>query len=246
MPTKLNFPVLKKIEFFDLTKNGTLVRTYSGDELEGVKWRQMQNKIGDELGPGLYNFNFKHVNKPDLHKGTIRAVPTITKPIDSNDGEVSKLKNQLDVLNKRLVDLGRDSGGGVGVDVLLQVTRDSFTTQIDFYKAEILRKELLISKYEAEIETLNKENDDLTNQLNQNQSPSIIDKTLEAVAMLTKMRNTNVSPAISLKDSDTSDIPKEILDVLGLVDYTRVTQEQIDKIVSYMKMFVNNFPLKGQ
>ena len=54
---------------------------------------------------------------------------------------------------------------------------------------------------------------------------------------------------ISLKESNPSDIPPEILEVLGAVDWNHkdITPELIQKIIVGLKQYMFQFlPLKGQ
>lgn len=241
---KLKFQTVKKCEYFDVVKNSIAVATYH-DEINNLSWRELQNKIGDEHGGGLYHYSFKQVGLAELNRGTIRGIVTKIKSDDPNASQIELLKNQITGLTQS-INKEKQNLGGMGIDFLLNVSKQGYETQIKFYEVELARRQSIIDKLEKEIEELEKELDKAYRLVEQSKETSGIEKVLTMIEPFKAMIGKKTSlPVESLASSNTSDIPGEILEILGMVDYSKIPAEQLEKIINTMKMFVHQLPLKG-
>ena len=64
MSTKqLKFPVLNAVEYFEVVKDKQAILILSGEEVENKTWREIQLLIGEKVGTGYYQYNFKFKRK---------------------------------------------------------------------------------------------------------------------------------------------------------------------------------------
>lgn len=240
-PNKLKFPILKNVEYLDVTNNKTVIKTFNGRELEGLTWRELQSKIGAITGGGAVYYSLKFVNDNTIHKGKIRsvAVQTNEKPIEKNNTMI----NELESIKKQINSIGNSQG--VSVDLLLSISKQSYETQIGFLNNELVRKENLINKLETQIDNLNDELEKSDELIDDLKSKTGIGQYLEIAQTFLKAKTGGLEKVTTLKDSNPSDVPPRIIELLGAVDWTRVDQHIINEIINYMEMFLNKLPLKG-
>ncbi|MBK9285042.1 MAG: hypothetical protein IPM51_12115 [Sphingobacteriaceae bacterium] len=239
--TKIKFPVLNNVDYMDVTKNKEILKTYYGSDLDKLAWRDVQIKIGSDVGSEFYHYQLKFKNSDQLHKGLIRGVlkDGKTKNVAASS-DIEKIKDSINQLNQKIVNVS--SGGGVQVDLLIQVTRQSYETQINFLNAEINRRELLINKLENKI-------DDLETDLNECQETAQqsggVSQYIEMAKMFLDVKRGNLKPIDNLKDSNINGIPQEILSVLGMVDYSQIPEQTLNEIINYLKIFIQKLPLRS-
>lgn len=238
---KIKFPILKDVEFLDVIKNKQTVKSFVKKDLEGIKWRDLQLKIGALFPAGSYHYALKFNNDDTLHKGVIRVIsanPTEQKP-ETN----SNLINEIDALKKQINQIG--NAGGYSVDLLLSIQKSSYETQINFLNAELLRKENFINKLENQIESLNNELDDAAEQIEELKSKTGVNQYLELAQTFLQSKIGTAKKITTLKDSNPNDIPKRIIDILGAVDWSQIDQQAIDQIINYLEIFITKLPLKN-
>jgi len=232
---KLKMPVLNNIDYVDVTRNKGLLKRYNGNELEGKKWREFQETVGKEFGSGkiYYNIFQKDGRRSSGITNAVGSTPTkdIIQLQDSSSKEVLKALQELNtkVSNK---------SEGIGVETLLQITRQGYDMQISFLNQQLVFKDGVIDNLNKEIESLESELSESGQNSNLSQLIEIGQKFL-----ISKIGKPTIT---QLKDSDQSDIPQEILQILGTVDYSRISQENLDKIISILRQYISTFPLKGQ
>lgn len=240
---KLKFPVLKKIEYFDIHKNNQVIKTFK-DEINDFTWRRLQNEIGDICGSGLYHYSFKQTGSDIINKGTIRGIKSDNSLIDPNETEIKNLKSKINLLSDNLNKVNKDSGG-INVEILMSIAKQSYETQINFLNMEISRRELTIAKLETKIENLENELNESDAIIDELKSKTGVSQYLELAQSFLKVKSAGLQPVENLSASNRSDIPDEILQLLGLVDYSRIHPDELNKIIDYMKIFIQKLPLKG-
>lgn len=241
---KIKFPVLKNVEYFDIIQNKTVIKTFTQDELENKTWRQVQELVG-KYATGSVHYTFKFINNPETHKGLIRS---INKNFDKDPGNglVNKLVGEIEDLKIKLNAAG--SGSGVTVDLLMSITKQSYETQITFLNNEVNRKDILIAKLETTIDKLNDEISSQDETISKLQSKSGLTQYLPLITSFLNKKIPGLAAAekiTTLKDSNTSDVPGRILELIGAVDWQRVDEKIITEIINYMEIFLNQLPLKG-
>ena len=242
MATTLKFPVLKKVEYIDIIKNRSNVLSLTGEDVEGLTWRKFQLLLGSKLPDGSYNYVIKIKNDPTIHKGLVRTagkVTTMAKEQKEINPDVQKqildLTNQVDKMG---------SGNGVSVDLLIQVTRQSFETQVTFLNHELTRKDLANVKLENKIDDLLKELEGTDVLISELKEKTGMTQYITIVKEFLSMKAGNIKPITNLSASETSDVPPEIIQILGVVDWQKVPGDVLIKITSTMKIFIQELPLK--
>jgi len=237
---KLKFPVLNKVEYIDLVKNRINVLTIEGKDVEGFTWRQLQLYCGEKLAGGVYGYSMKFAKDDTIYRGSIKVV-SLTKQGFEMD-ENNNVKKQLDELTKKLNSLKSDSPG---MDLIISLTKSGYETQISFLKDELARKEKNIDKLEAEINKLNDQLDAAETIIDDLKSKTGLSQYIQIAKEFLMMKSGAMKPITNLKDSDTVDIPADVLQVLGVVDWSAVDEKLLSEIIHYLKIFIQKLPLKG-
>ncbi len=243
MPLKLKFPVLKKIDYIDISKNGVNVLMLDSKS-DGLKWRDFQKLIGEKCGAGIFSYSLKQTGSNDVHIGRVKSVITSLKPVVKNDDkDFLSLNNKFNELSTKIDSM--QSGGGITYDALLEVTKSSYLSRIEFLGVDLKRKDedyrLLLVKYEkleVVIEEFEAEIKELEGQTG-------IMQYIDIAKDFLKMKAGNAKPIESLANSDVVDIPPGITEVLGAVDWMQVSDEIKAEIMNYLQIFITKLPLKG-
>lgn len=240
-PTTLKFPVLSNVEYVSILKNKKSVfESNEGKEFEGMTRREFQMYLGERLPQGIYYHIIKFKNSGELYQGTIRTVKTgISK--EENEMDEGKILKEFQDLKKSL-DKATDKGG-ISFEMLLASTKQGYEAQIQYKDSQIADKDKKIEKLEAEIDELENELDDCEKQASQN---SGLSSTIDVVQKFLAIKTGNVKPVTTLKESDQTDIPGEVLQVLGMVDWQKIDDASYQKIVAGLKQYITFLPLKGQ
>lgn len=220
-----------EVEYIDLIKNKTLVKSFKN--FKAKNWRALQEFLGNELNVSQQFFYIlKLKNNDKLFKGQIRSIAgNDATPVEKKSNEVLSEINSLRESLKGL-------NNGVTTELLISITKQSYETQINFLNQELVRKENYINKLESEI-------NNLENELDQVEPQTDLTKYIEIAQTFLKLKQGGLKEVVSLEASNTSDIPEEILTILGLVDYSRIPQTDLNQIISYLKIFIQKLPLKG-
>jgi hypothetical protein len=241
--TKMKFPIINDLEFFDVLKGGKTILTLTNKEIpDGTTWRQLSIRIGQEISAGTYNYSFKLKNNDVVNRGLIRVVTMDKREVHATDNNFQKelldIKNQLSNAANKKQD--------VSVDLLISITKQSYETQIQFLNNELQRKEKQIEKLESEIDKLNDELDKCDDQIEDLKAKTGIGQYLELAQTFLNSKIGSAKKITSLKDSSPDDIPEQILKILGAVDWTQVSPEVLDNIIKYLEIFITKLPLKGK
>lgn len=240
---KIKFPILKNVEYFDVLQNKKLVKAFKGSDLEGLKWREVQEIVG-KYASGQISYVFKFNDNPELHKGNMRPVNTdILKPNNQNDLQVQSLKTEIQSLRSQLDNASSNSG--VTVEMLLSISKQGYETQIHFLNNEITRKDSFITKLESEIDKLNDELEKQDILIDELKSKTGLNQYLQLAQSFLNKKAGDTKPLTTLKDSNTSDIPERVMQLLGAIDWNEVSPEMLANIIHYLEIFIQQLPLKG-
>ena len=99
--TKIKFPIVKDVEYLDVTKNKQILKSYNGAEIDNLSWREVQYKIGDEIGTEFYHYILKFKKSDQLHKGLVRGVLKDGSQKVSNNSDIELIKNSINQLNQK-------------------------------------------------------------------------------------------------------------------------------------------------
>lgn len=234
---------LQGVEYIDIVKNKQCIKTYKPKEVNGLTWREFQVKLGSDLKQSTqFYYIIKFQNENKINKGLVRSVfeNAPSDSINQKNDQSNQIADQIKSLQTQINSLG---SGGISTELLISITKQSYETQINFLNAELMRKESFISKLESKIEELENELEDCASNDN---NTTQLSQYLELAQMFLRGKQGNLKPVTNLKDSDASDIPDEILEILGLVDYSKIAQNDLQQIIQYLKIFIQKLPLKGQ
>jgi predicted RNase H-like nuclease (RuvC/YqgF family) len=238
----LRFPILKNVEYLDIIKHTQTIKTFTKKDCENLSWRNLQKKVG-ELTSGMVNYTLKFNDSPELHKGTMRAVNEINSAAASSDDKQKDLLNEIESLKTKINSIG--AGSGVSVELLLNISKQSYETQINFLNTELTRKENFIDKQQTKIETLENELNECYEQIEDLKGKTGLNQYVDLAKMFLSSKMPGAKKITSLKDSNSNDIPERILIILGAVDWSKVPSDVLDTIIQYLEMYITKLPLKG-
>ena len=250
---KLNFPIVPDIDYFDVIKNRQTILSLTNKDLkplEGKKWRELsffiQDKLTETYGtkymPGSYNYVFQIVGDDIQNRGIMKTLSRDNKinmkETSLNDSGINK---ELQLIKSELL---KATSGNMPVDMIIQLSRQSYEQQIKFLELQLNDKSKQIEKLEGQINDLNDELNDSETIIKQLESKTGIGQYLEIAQKLFSLKIPTGQP-VTLKDSDVSNIPDEILQILGAVDYDKISDEDLKKIIGYLKQYISLLPLRN-
>jgi len=239
--SNLRFPTVENVDYFDVVKNKQTLTTYKKKDIEGRSWRDVQLMIGSQFGAGVYFYNFKQNGIDYINRGQIRGVATGVQLVQKENK--TDMTHELENIKAQIKNIGQSNG--VSVDLLISITKQSYQMQINFLNDELRRKQNQIDKLEKQIDDLNEDLNNADEQIEDLKSKTGINQYLNLAQDFLKLKTGKAAPLATLKDSDPADIPAEILNILGAVDWSKVSPEILKTIVMYLNMYIDKLPLKG-
>lgn len=231
----LKHPILKDVDYASILKNKKSVLEIDGKDLEGKTWREFQIFLGDRLPINHYYFNIKFKKSSNVFTGTIRAVSIDNKKTEVNmEGEeiLKEFKSLKDQISKA------SDKGGISFDMLLNATKQGYEARIDYLNQKIADKDELIREIKKNVDELE---DDLNDCEKESAKHSGIGQYLAIGEKILNMKFG--SPAkVSLKESNSSDIPEQILQVLGVIDWSKIDQASIERIATGIQQYISVIP----
>lgn len=234
----LKFDVLKNVDYGYITKRKKKVLEFEGSTVESFKWIEFQRYLGNNLPPGRYYFYIKFKNDPEPYTGNTNTAGVIEK-MDNTENEV--ILKKFDEVLKKI----NSKTDGISTDLLLSVTKQSYETHINFLNTQV-------TKLEAELRDLSSECESLTNDcLEYEQEIHKLKNKSEYLplaekALILLQAKFGTGKVATLENSDPTDIPQEILQILGTVDYIKLQADQAayQKIVSGLRQYISLLPQK--
>jgi len=241
---KIRFPILKNVDYIDLIKNKVTVLSIDGKDIEGLKWREFQKYVGKKLPSQTYFYSLKLNDDDTLHRGNLKAIGSILKSKIDNPSDYESLQKTVAALNNKLNEVS--SNNGVSVDMLLEVTKSSYSMQISFLNNEITKKNNEIEKLINKVDSLNDELGVQDEEIEELKSKTDVSQYIKlATDVFNKKMNTPKASS-GLEDVILSSTPDEIIQILNSVDWEKIPEKELADIISYMKMFTQQLPLKGK
>lgn len=233
---KLKFPILNDVEFVSILKNKRSVFESDGKQFEGLTWREFQLKLGEYLPPSTYYFTLKFKNNAEIHTGQIRAVSYENKTEVSMDE--NKILNELNSLKDKLSKA--ESKGGISFELLLESTKQGHAAQISYLNEKLKDRDEKIRELKNEITELDR---DLTDCEKESAKSTGIQQYLQIGEKIASIYlGGKTKTPISLKESDSTDIPNEILQVLGVIDWQKIDAESIARIANSIQQYLSVIP----
>lgn len=234
----LKHETLQNVDYAYITRRGTQVMEIPGKDLEKVKWRDFQKMVGEKIGSGTFGFTIKFKGSGELYSGQSKAVKFSDSTAIATE-DPSMVKTVLEGFKelKKQLEQGINSGG-ITFDMLIGVTKQGYESQISFLNQQIIFKDGVIAELKEDLRDCENENSSL-------QSSGGIKEYLSVAKDLISARLAP-TPQVNLQDSTPSEIPDDVLQVLGMVDWNRLDEETLAGIVDYLKKYIFKFlPLKG-
>lgn len=244
---RLKHPVLKNVEYASIVRNGKSVLEIDGKEIVNIAWRDFQIYVGDKIGVGRFHFTIKFKNNDELYTGTTKGIDPNINVVKSDESD-SIIKTVTDAFKSLESKLNSETQkGGITYEMLLSSTKQGYDTQVDFLKQQITYKDGSILDLRIEIKDLTAEliQTDIT--IRDLEKQSGYAQLLEPVGKML-LAKFGAGKPVSLGESDPSAIPNEVLEVLGIIDYTKIQPVDLNKIINLLKQYITatNLPLKGQ
>jgi len=239
----LKFPYLDKVEYFDLIKHKKTLKTFTGKEINGLSWRDLQKKAGLFTGETVCNYSLKFENDNNINRGTIRIISTLPAPSDEKNNNNQNVLFEIESLKNKISNAAQSSG--ISVDLLLSISKQSYESQISFLNQEIIKKDNLITKIENKIDSYEDELNNCYETIDDLKSKTGVNQYLELAQTFLQSKIGTAKKITSLKDSTPQDIPQKILLILGAVDWNEVPDDALANIINYLEIFITKLPLKG-
>ena len=243
----LKYPILKSVEYATIKKRGKVVLELDGKELgTSIKWRDFQIFVGKKVGVGRFAFTIKFLNQAELYTGQTNGVdPDISIP-KSDDEALKEVLSAFKGFELKLNN-ATQSSGGITFDMLLASTKQGYDTHVDFLKQQIVYKDGSITELKIEIKDLNDELNQTDLTIRQLEQKSGYNQYLEPISKLLLAKFGGGKP-VKLEESDPSAIPMEVLQVLGVIDYSKIQPEDLNNMIQLLQKYITatNLPLKGQ
>lgn len=131
------------VDYLDIIKNKRTILTLKSHEINNKPRREIEEKIGNEFGEGVYNYRVKFFDNEVPAIGRIRAVRT--KPENKQEAAIEK---KINAIENKLASLSQS--GGVDFNMVMELIKSTYTMQIEFLKSRI-------AGLEADNARLNKE-----------------------------------------------------------------------------------------
>lgn len=248
MAKRLSKEEIGNLEFCDIIKGGNTVLTIKPTDLKkNFDFRDIELLIGKKIGSGKYRYVLKLKTYPDRFNGSIRGVTTIDdkkqnvlEPISNNGNMETILFNKLQELENKVLNQTNPD-----YQQSIQNLKDGYQLRIDILNDRINELKSSNNDYKAEIKRLENEVKKLESELAESGGglESLFQPMLQQY-MAKKFGGKDATPLSDLSSSNTTDIPENILQILGMVDYAKITPGQMQQIEHNLKIWIKLLPLK--
>lgn len=239
MPKIKSNDIFHDIEYLTISRAGKKYYTFAGDEIEGMTKLELQKKIGEMFGDEKFNcsiktkgeFNNKTFSLPGIVIGQKKEFNN-SKEIPGNNSNLNfnfileKLEtNHKDNIN-RLENIYNDK-----IDLLVNQNKKDLENLLK----NIEEKQKYILDLEKEIDKVN------------NNEQTDMTKTMQMIGMVKSLMSGNVTnQTLSDKNdkNNSSDIPKEFIDLFSSIDYTKINQSDLQNYYNILNQFVSSLPKK--
>ncbi len=227
--------------------NKSMEKILGQSNIEGMKWRDFQKYLGSKLPMDNYYYVVKLNDKPELYKGRVKPIVLKAGVVSgsvTDDKSLLVLKETVSALSEKIETISK--GNGVSMEMLLEVTKQSYVARIDFLGVEINKKDMDYNRLELKCAKLEEELNDADVVIADLEGKTGVMQYVSIAKEFLQMKAGSLKGIENLGDSNPSDIPSDITEVLGVVNWVAVDPNIINEIVHYIKVFANKLPLKGK
>ena len=229
-------------QYLDVQRGGIDLQRLTTDELNGLTPMKLQEMIGEKHGAGkcrISGVDGKGLRYTTIFKGINKNMP-IVKPDES---KINQVLDQFKKLESKLNSASQS--GGITFEMLMASTKQGYEAQAIFLNQQIKYKDELITELKRDCDELESDLNDCEKEASKN---SGIGQWLTVGEKILNMKF-GAGAKVSLKDSSTTDIPEQILLVLGVVDWSKIDAESINRIANSIQQYLGVIPkefFKGQ
>ena len=220
--------IFENVEYLLISYHGSPVITFEGKEVNGKSKAEIQYKLGSEYGEKNFNFSMKIKGKLKNETGGIRGIKIGSSNQTKNGEDL-----ELNELRKEIKELKTNNNF------------DRIEKLIDEkYQIEIKHLNETIKKLEKDNAELEREYNSLVSQVEKSESNE--NNMLTSLLKLLPLdKLTGKGAALSDNISKQLDVRPEILNVLNEVDYTKLSDADINQYAQLLKQFTNSLPKKA-
>lgn len=240
---RLKFPVLNNVEYVSIYRAGMSVLEIDGNEIEGKTWREFQLYLGEKIPIGKAQFTLKFKDSAELHTGAVRAarVGGNYQPNPKEDDKMSeKIIKEFSNLKEAITKA--TNTGGVSFDMLLASTKQGYEAQATYLNQKITDLNATITELKQDIRQLENDLDDCEKE--SAKSTGIAQYLQMGEKIVSIYLGNKTKTPVSLKESNTSDIPDQILQVLGIINWSLIDAESINRIANQIHQYLSVLPEK--
>jgi len=229
-------------EYLDIQRGGIDLQRLTTEDLKGVTPKLLQEMIGEKHGAGkcrLSGVDSKGLRYTTIFKGINKNMPIVK----TDDSKINQVLDQFKKLESKLN--SATQSGGITFEMLLASTKQGYEAQAVFLNQQIKHKDDLIAEYKKERDELESDLNECEKEASKN---SGIGQWLTVGEKILNMKF-GAGTKVSLKESNTNDIPEKILIVLGVIDWQKIDAESIDRIANSIQQYLSVIPrefFKGQ
>jgi hypothetical protein len=229
-------------EYLDIQRNGIDLQRLTAEDLKGITPKLLQEMIGEKHGAGkcrISGVDSKGLRYTTIFKGINKDMPIVK----TDDSKINQVLDQFKKLESKLNSASQS--GGITFEMLMASTKQGYEAQAVFLNQQIKYKDELITELKRDVDELER---DLTDCEKESSKNSGIGQYLAIGEKILNMKFGS-GTKVSLKESNSSDIPQEILLVLGVIDWSKVDPESINRIAASIQQYISVIPkeyFKGQ
>lgn len=218
--------VFENVEYLLVTYHGTPIITLDGNDVNGKSKAELQYKLGSEYGEKNFNFSMKVKGKLKNETGGIRGIKIGSSNQNKNeDMELNELRKEIKEL--------KSNNNFDRIEKLID----------EKYQIEVKHLNERIKSLEKDYNELEKEYNSLVLQIEKNESND--NNMLSSLLKLIPMDKLIGKPSLADNPNNSNQIRPEILNVLNEVDYSKLSDQDINQYAQILKQFTNSLPKKA-
>lgn len=239
----LKYPNLKAVEYATIKRRGNVVLELSSNEIpENMPWRDFQKLVGSKIGSGIFYFSMKFKNGAEIYSGKTNAVDEVGV-VNKNNIDTDQVLKKFNELEKKI---DSAKSGDINQDLLITTIKQGYENQLNFKDMQINDIKLKLEESKTDLASAENDLDDCMEERAQliKEGEFNLKEVLQTGGKLLQAWGGKGKP-VSLESSDQTDIPKQILELLGVVDWARIDDEALEVITEKMRNYLSFLPLKG-
>lgn len=212
------------IEYIQVIRGGSVLYTYKGNEVNNLSKLEFQQKIGKDVGQGRFRLAIKE-------KGQFKNKNMITRGIvlGNTSGNITDDKEKISIPVSDKIETSNYSK-----DTMLDMMQMSYQMRYDTLKErnDYLQDE--IKEYKEYVKELESNNE------NDNGKSIDFSKILGSVMQLKNLaKNKNIKSNLKEKlEKLENKVPKKMLDALNKVDYSNISENEINTYVNLLASYL--------